>query len=83
MDFYSSFQVTEENKAIQGELCVGDEILSVNGVHCTSRANAIQMVRSIDDQLHLNIARYVNSFFFFFTSLCGNSLRYRLNCPNV
>ncbi|XP_066913092.1 serine-rich adhesin for platelets-like isoform X1 [Clytia hemisphaerica] len=53
-------KVTEENKAIEGELCVGDEILSVNGVQCTSRANAIQMVRNIDDQLHLNIARWKN-----------------------
>ena len=44
---------------------VGDEILSVNGVGCQSRANAIQMVRNIDEQLHLKIARYIFFFLLF------------------
>jgi len=50
--------VTNENKPIKGKLLIGDEILSVNGIKCTSRASAIQMVRSVDDELQLKICRY-------------------------
>lgn len=53
-------KVTDEKKAIHGNLCSGDEILSVNGKNCTSRANAIQMVRAVEDELTLKICRWNN-----------------------
>lgn len=51
-------KVSKENKAIRGTLLVGDEILSVNGVKCNSRRNAIQMVGKIDEELRLQIYRW-------------------------
>lgn len=51
-------QITYGGKAHQvGKLVVGDEVLTVNGIECTSRSEAIELVRCARDTLHLKVGR--------------------------
>ena len=50
--------MTSDKTAVREKLLDGDEILAVNGITVSSRANAIQMVKSVDHELTLKIRRY-------------------------
>ena len=55
--YYFLFQISNESNLVEGQLYEGDEIITVNGIYCESRADAIQMVRAVEDELRLKIYR--------------------------
>ena len=56
--FFSLLQVQDGSVAGEsGNLFPGDELLFVNEIKCSSRANAIETIRSIHDDIKLKVKR--------------------------
>ena len=56
-----AFQITPGSKAdLSQAILVGDEIVAINGIECTSRAEAIELVRCSRQKLKIALRRLVS-----------------------